>query len=65
MTEATRYYSEHHLWQQDLSKLTGWKSPWNAAQYTIAMTYLPHTETYRRGRQDQEAIEKILAEGLR
>ncbi len=65
MSEATKYYSEHHLWQQDLSKLTGWKSPWNAAQYTIAMTYLPHTETYRRGRQDQEAIEKILAEGVR
>ena len=65
MGEATKYYSENHLWQQDLSQLPGWKAPWNAAQYTIAMTYLPHTETYRKGQQDKNAIETILAEGIR
>lgn len=65
MSEATRYYSENHLWQQDLSRLPGWKAPWNAAQYAIAMTYLPHTETYRKGQQDKNAIEAILAEGVR
>lgn len=65
MGEATKYYSENHLWQQDLSQLPGWKAPWNAAQYAIAMTYLPHTETYRKGQQDKNAIETILAEGIR
>ena len=65
MSEATKYYSENHLWQQDLSQLPGWKAPWNAAQYAIAMTYLPHTETYRKGQQDKNAIETILAEGIR
>ena len=65
MGEATKYYSENHLWQQDLSQLPGWKAPWNAAQYAIAMTYLPHTETYRKGQQDKNAIEIILAEGIR
>ena len=65
MDEATKYYSENHLWQQDLSRLPGWKAPWNAAQYAVAMTYLPHTETYRKGQQDKNAIETILAEGIR
>lgn len=65
MGEATKYYSENHLWQQDLSQLPGWKAPWNAAQYAIAMTYLPHTETYRKGQQDKNAIGTILAEGIR
>jgi MoxR-like ATPase len=63
--EAARFYSENHLWEADLSKMPGWKAGWNAAQYAVAMTYLPHTDTYRRGKTDKDAIMLILAEGVR
>lgn len=63
--EAARFYSENHLWEADLSKMQGWKAGWNAAQYAVAMTYLPHTDTYRRGKTDRDAMMLILAEGIR
>lgn len=63
--EAARFYSENHLWEADLAKMPGWKAGWNAAQYAIAATYLPHTETYRRGKTDRDAILLILAEQIR
>jgi len=28
------------------------------------MTYLPHTDTYRRGKADKDAMMLILAEGI-
>lgn len=61
---AVTFYAENHLWDADLALLPEWKSPWTAAQYAVAMTYLPHTETYRKGRQDKQAFEAILSEGL-
>ena len=61
---AASFYSENHLWDADLTQLLGWKAPWTAAQYAVAMIYLPHTETYRKGRQDRQAFEAILSEGL-
>lgn len=63
-TEAVKFYSENHLWRAELSKMPGWKAPYNAAQYAISQTYLPHTATYRKGNQDSQAIERILSEGL-
>lgn len=60
--EAARFYSENHLWDADRSQYSDWQAGWNAAQYAIAATYLPHTETYRRGKSDKEAIRLILAE---
>ncbi|MBT9167610.1 MAG: putative chaperone BssE [Syntrophomonadaceae bacterium] len=63
--EAARFYSENQLWEAELTKMPGWKAGWNAAQYAIAMTYLPHTETYRRGKTDRDAMLLILAEGIR
>lgn len=63
--EAARFYSENHLWEADLAKMPDWKAGWNAAQYAIAMTYLPHTDTYRRGKTDRDAMMLILAEGIR
>ena len=63
--EAARFYSENRLWEADLAKMPGWKTGWNAAQYAIAMTYLPHTDTYRRGKTDRDAMMLILAEGIR
>jgi MoxR-like ATPase len=62
--EAARFYSENHLWEADLSKLPDWKAGWNPAQYAIAMTYLPHTDTYRRGKTDRDAMNLILAESI-
>lgn len=62
--EAARFYSENHLWEADLSKMPDWKAGWNPAQYAIAMTYLPHTDTYRRGKTDKDAMNLILAEGV-
>ncbi|MBH41625.1 MAG: hypothetical protein CL685_02845 [Candidatus Magasanikbacteria bacterium] len=62
--EAARFYSENHLWKEDLSKMPDWKAGWNAAQYAVAMTYLPHTDTYRRGKTDRDAMMLILAEGI-
>ncbi|MGI5824599.1 MAG: AAA family ATPase [Bacillota bacterium] len=61
---TTMFYSENNLWDAELSQLIGWKAPWTAAQYAVAMTYLPHTETYRKGQQDKQAFEAILSEGL-
>lgn len=61
---ATTFYSENHLWEAELQQLPGWRTPWTAAQYAVAMTYLPHTETYRKGQQDKQAFETILMEGL-
>jgi len=63
--EAARFYSENHLWEADLASMPGWKAGWNAAQYAIASTYLPHTDTYRRGKTDRDAMMLILAEGIR
>lgn len=63
--EAARFYSENHLWDADLSSMPEWKTGWNAAQYAIASTYLPHTDTYRRGKTDRDAMMLILAEGIR
>ncbi|MAF25860.1 hypothetical protein CL634_09845 [bacterium] len=62
--EAARFYSENHLWDADLSKMSDWKAGWNPAQYAIAMTYLPHTDTYRRGKADRDAMNLILAESI-
>ncbi len=62
--EAARFYSENHLWDVDLSKMPGWKPYWNPAQYAIAITYLPHTDTYRRGETDKDALNLILAETI-
>ncbi len=62
--EAIRFYSENHLWERDLSTMPNWKSGWNAAQYAIAMTYFPHTDTYRRGKTDKDSMALILAESL-
>ena len=63
--EAARFYSENKLWEADLSKMPDYQSGWNAAQYAIAVTYMPHTETYRRGKNDGDAMKMILAEGIR
>ncbi len=62
--EAAKFYSENHLWEADLSKMPGWMNGWNAAQYSIARTYLPHTDTYRRGKTDRDALMLILAESI-
>jgi hypothetical protein len=62
--EAARFYSENKLWKADLSKMPDYQSGWNAAQYAIAVTYMPHTETYRRGKSDRDAMNMILAEGI-
>lgn len=61
---AASFYSENRLWEADLSQLAGWNAPWTAAQYAVAMTYLPHTETYRKGQQDKQSFRAILTEGL-
>lgn len=61
---ATTFYSENRLWEAELHQMPGWRAPWTAAQYAVAMTYLPHTETYRKGQQDKQAFEAILTEGL-
>jgi MoxR-like ATPase len=63
--EAARFYSENKLWETNLSKMPDYQSGWNAAQYAIAVTYMPHTETYKRGKSDRDAIKMILAEGIR
>jgi len=62
--EAARFYSENHLWEADLSQMPNWNAGWKAAQYAIAMTYLPHTDTYRRGKTDKDAMALILAESI-
>lgn len=62
--EAARFYSENHLWSADLTKMPNFQPGWNAAQYAVAMTYLPHTDTYRKGKTDKEAMRLILAESL-
>ncbi len=62
--EAVRFYSENHLWSKSLVDLPDYKPGWNAAQYTIAMTYLPHTLTYRKGKNDRESMMIILAESI-
>jgi len=62
--EAIRFYSENHLWERDLSTMPNWKAGWNAAQYSIAMTYFPHTDTYHRGKTDRDSMALILAESL-
>jgi MoxR-like ATPase len=63
--EAARFYSENHLWEKDLKTMKGWEAGWNAAQYAVAMTYLPHTDTYRRGKTDRDQMKIILAEGIK
>lgn len=63
--EAARLYSEKHLWNADLSKMPEWQAGWNAAKYAVAATYFPHTETYKRGRTDKEAMSLILAEEIK
>ncbi len=63
--EAARFYSENKLWEANLSKMPDYQPGWNAAQYAVAVTYMPHTETYRRGKSDRDAIMMILAEGIR
>jgi hypothetical protein len=60
--DAVRFYSENKLWEANLYKMPGYRPGWNAAQYAIAATYLPHTETYQRGPSDRHAMELILAE---
>jgi hypothetical protein len=45
--------------------MKGWEAGWNAAQYAVAMTYLPHTDTYRRGKTDRDQMKIILAEGIK
>lgn len=62
--EAARFYSEHHLWDANLKKMPNWNPIWNAAAYAIASTYLPHTATYKKGKDDKVALEKILAEQI-
>ncbi len=63
--DAASFYSDNRLWEADLSKMPGYKHGWNAAQYAIAATYLPHTETYRRGKgSDRDAMKMILAESI-
>jgi MoxR-like ATPase len=62
--EAAKFYSENHLWEADLSKMPGWMNGWNAAQYAIARTYLPHTDTYKRGKTDRDALMLVLAESI-
>lgn len=62
--EAARFYSENHLWKADLTKMPNYVAGWNAAQYAIAMTYMPHTETYKKGKTDRDAMRLILAEAL-
>jgi len=62
--DATRFYSENHLWEAELSNLPDWQAGWNAAQYAVAMTYFPHTDTYKRGKNDLEAMKLILAEAV-
>ena len=57
--EATRFYSQKRLWERNFDG-----SKENAAQYTIRKTYIPHTNTYKRGKIDEEAILNILAEGI-
>ncbi len=62
--DAARFYSENHLWEADLSKLPGIKAGWNAAQYAVAMSYMPHTFTYKRGRGDKDTMLKILTDKI-
>ena len=63
--EAARFYSENHLWSADLRGMPNYRAGWNAAAYAIAATYLPHTSTYKKGREDVQALETILAEQIR
>ncbi|MDR1515884.1 MAG: AAA family ATPase [Synergistaceae bacterium] len=62
--DAASFYSDNHLWDTDMASLQGWRPPWNAAQYAVASTYLPHTDTYRKGRVDRDALMLILADGI-
>lgn len=62
--DAARFYSENHLWENDLKTMKGWEAGWDAAQYAVAMTYLPHGDTYKRGRPDRDQMKVILAEGV-
>jgi hypothetical protein len=64
LIEAARFYSERQLWEADLRNMPNHKKGWNAAQYAIATTYLPHTQTYRRGESDKQALELILTEQI-
>jgi len=63
--EAARFYSENHLCKADLRGMPNYRAGWNAAAYAIAATYLPHTSTYKKGREDTQALETILAEQIR
>lgn len=63
--EAARFYAENRLWGVDPTTYEDWKEAWGPAHYAVVRTYMPHTDTYRRGKQDQQAIEVILAEGIR
>jgi MoxR-like ATPase len=62
--DAAKFYSENELWKADLSTMQGWKQGWNAAQFAIATTYLPHTDTYRKGVTDRKSISLILSETI-
>lgn len=64
--EAAKFYSDNQLWEKDVHQMPGSKPSWNAAKYSIAMTYLPHTETYRKGnKSDKDAINLILTEEIK
>lgn len=65
LIEAAKFYSEKQLWKVDLNKMPDHKTGWNASQYAVAATYLPHVRTYRRGDSDAQALELILAEQVR
>ncbi|MBP9819767.1 AAA family ATPase [Candidatus Woesebacteria bacterium] len=65
--DAVKFYSENHLWeltQQAIAALPRSKPHYGAAQYAVARTYMPHTETYANGNSDRNAIDLILLSGI-
>jgi len=63
--EAARFYSDKRLWIVDPGTMPNYKYGWSVSAYSIAATYFPHTDTYRKGREDRQALETILAEQIR
>ena len=63
--EAARFYSENHLWEGIWQRCPAGKLGGMVLNMPLVMTYMPHTDTYRRGKTDRDAMMLILAEGIR
>jgi len=61
--DVVKFYSENHLWEQNIESMPGSRPLWNAAAYAVAAEYImPRQGRYRRANEDRISMEKILSE---